>query len=223
MCHSIHITVLIFSTCQPLAPARVLAAPVALHRTLDPRVAGLVTQAALPLLLLRPAPRVPPGLPLDPAPCSPGAREGAPHKTGARCSPLPPIALHLVRPLEVVALLVAGSSAHIELPALVVPLLLDSSPGGGLATVTVDLLAGPTSLLKASLTSAVTSMLAGILSLSRPGGAGLDLVCPLEIVALLVPGLGADMELSALVGSLLLNCPLYRLHPAVAAESVLLL
>ena len=211
-----------------LIPARVLAAPVALHGALEPRVARLVAEAALPLLLLRAtcvssARR----LPLDPTPCS-LARHGAPHKTGARASIMATLTtvLHLVRPLEVVTLLVAGSGAHIEVPALVVPLLLNCSPGGGLATVAVDILAGLTSLLNPLVTplaSAVSSILAAILSRSRPRRAGLDLIRPLEEVALLVARLGADMELSALVGALLLDCSLHSLHPAVAAEGLLLL
>ena len=186
-------------------------------------MAGLVAEAALPLLFLR-APCVRPArrLPLDPTPCS-LARHGAPHKTGARGSIMTlatmTTILHLVRPLEVVTLLVAGSGTHIEVPALVVPLLLNCSPGGGLATVAVDILAGLTSLLA----SAVSSMLVAILSRSRPRRAGLDLIRPLKEVALLIARLGADMELSALVGALLLDCPLRSLHPAVAAEGLLLL
>jgi len=77
-----------------------------------------------------------------------------------------------------------------------------------------------TSMLRPLVT--LSSELPSSLSLSRPGSC-LNLIRPLEEVALLVPRLGTHIEHTALVGSVLLDCPLHSLHPAVAAEGLLLL
>jgi len=129
-----------------------------------------MAEAALPLLLL-PA-SLTGRLPLDSSASCSEARSGPPHKTGSTttmastmttmASTMTTIAsamttiLHLVCPLEVVALLVSWSGTNIELPALVLSVLLDSSPGGGLATVAVNLLTALTVLRPLS---TLTSML----------------------------------------------------------------
>ena len=104
---------------------RLLADPVAPHGAPVPGVARLMAEAALPLPLLpasvSAAPR---SLPLDSAPCT-----STPHIAETGDASPPVSSVHLIRPLEVVALLVTRPGAHIELPTLVDSFLLDCFPG----------------------------------------------------------------------------------------------